>query len=104
MTGYVYIMTNAPDGVLYIGVTSDLVKRVYEHRQGMIKGFTSKYHCKRLVYYECYDRISDAIQREKNMKHYLRQWKVDLITSQNPGWCDLYEEILGSSLRMTELI
>ena len=88
--GWVYIMTNRPNGTLYIGVTSDLARRVWEHREGLIEGFTKRYGLKRLVYAERYDDIRIAIQREKNMKHWPRTWKVRLILRDNPEWEDLY--------------
>ncbi len=91
MGGYVYIMTNKPNGVLYTGVTNDISRRAYEHREGLYKGFTKQYGCKRLVYYEFYDDISHAIQREKNIKHWSRAWKVRLFIGSNPEWADLYE-------------
>ncbi len=91
---YVYIMTNDRNGTLYVGVTSDLPKRVYEHKNSIMKGFTSKYHLNKLVYYEVFDDELTAIQREKNLKKYNRNWKKDLIESQNPEWADLYEKIL----------
>src|SRR5690242_3494589 len=79
MGGFVYMMSNRPDGVLYVGVTSDLVRRCYEHKQGTIKGFTQRYGLKSLVYYEAFDNIRDAIQREKSIKHWPRAWKVRTI-------------------------
>ena len=88
--GYVYIMTNRPDGILYVGVTSDLVRRVFEHRSGFIAGFTKRYGLKRLVYFERFDDIRDAIQREHNIKHWPRAWKVRMIVAENPDWNDLY--------------
>jgi putative endonuclease len=91
--GWVYMMTNHPDGVLYIGVTSDLARRVSEHREGRAKGFTRRHGLKRLVYTEFFEDIRDAIQREKNMKHYSRAWKVGLILETNRYWCDLYETL-----------
>ena len=91
--GYVYIMTNRPNGTLYIGVTSDLIQRAYQHREGLVQGFTKRYGLKRLVYFEQYDDIRDAIQREKNMKHWPRAWKVRLILKSNPTWRDLFEEL-----------
>ncbi|MBY0354648.1 MAG: GIY-YIG nuclease family protein [Rickettsiales bacterium] len=94
MVGYVYIMTNRKDGVLYTGVTADLIRRVYEHKEGVVEGFTKRYHLKTLVYFERHDDIEAALQREKNIKHYVRQWKIDLIQQQNPLWHDLYPEIL----------
>jgi putative endonuclease len=89
--GYVYIVTNRRNGTLYVGVTSDLPRRAFEHREGVIDGFTKRYGLKRLVYYEDFDDIRDAIQREKNMKHWPRAWKVRLIHAMNPDWSDLYE-------------
>ena len=93
MAAYVYILTNRKDGTLYIGVTSDLVKRVYEHKEGFVAGFTKRYNLKKLVYYEVFDDIYNALQREKNLKHWVRAWKIALIEKQNPEWKDLYEEI-----------
>ena len=90
MGGWVYIMTNRPDGVLYIGVTSDLVRRVYEHRAGVIAGFTKRYGLKRLVYFERHEEILAAIAREKAMKAWKRAWKVALITAENGSWADLF--------------
>jgi len=89
MGGYVYILTNRPSGTLYVGVTSDLVRRVAEHREGVVKGFTKQYSLKRLVYFEVYDDIRIAIQRERSMKHWSRTWKVRLILQSNPQWDDL---------------
>ena len=94
MGGYVYILTNRPNGTLYVGVTSDLVRRVAEHREGAVKGFPKTYGLKRLVYFEVYDDIRTAIQREKNMKHWSRTWKVRLILQSNPQWNDLFEALL----------
>ena len=93
MSGFVYFMTNRPNGVLYTGVTSDLTRRVSEHRQGVYPGFTKRYGLKRLVYYEAFDDIRDAIQREKTIKHYSRAWKVGLILETNRDWRDLYEDL-----------
>ena len=91
--GWVYMMTNRPNGVLYTGVTSDLARRVFEHGEGLMKGFTKRYGLKRLVYVEFFEDIRAAIQREKNMKHYSRAWKVGLIIDVNPEWRDLYEDL-----------
>lgn len=91
--GWVYIMTNRPNGILYVGVTSDLARRVWEHREGVLDGFTKKYNLKRLVYAESYDDVAAAIRREKNLKHWSRSWKVQLILAQNPNWDDLYERL-----------
>jgi putative endonuclease len=93
-SGCIYVMTNRANGILYVGVTSDLIRRVYEHREGVGGGFTSKYGLKMLVYFEQYDDIRDAIQRERNMKHSPRTWKVGLILKNNPQWRDLFEELI----------
>ncbi len=93
MGGAVYIMTNKPNGTLYVGVTSDLSRRVFEHREGIYPGFTKDYGLKMLVYYEHFDDIREAIQREKTMKHWRRTWKVQLILELNPVWADLYETL-----------
>jgi len=93
MTGYfVYILTNKPRGTLYVGITSNLVRRIYEHREGLMPGFTKRYGLKKLVYFERYDDPNSAIQREKNVKHWSRAWKLDLITGANPQWRDLYAD------------
>ena len=86
----VYIMASGQHGTIYIGVTSDLARRVYEHREGLVPGFTKKYECKRLVWYDTFDLMTDAIQREKSMKRWLREWKVNLIELHDPQWGDLY--------------
>jgi putative endonuclease len=87
---WVYIVTNRPCGVLYTGVTADLARRVDQHRSGVVHGFTAKYRLVRLVYYEQHDEILAAIQREKNIKHWPRAWKIHLIEQMNPDWSDLY--------------
>ncbi|WP_411036851.1 GIY-YIG nuclease family protein [Shinella sp. BYT-45] len=92
MAGYVYILTNQKNGTLYIGVTSDLERRVHEHREKRAPGFTAHYNCTRLVWYEEHDSIGTAIQREKSLKRWYRQWKVELIEAMNPQWRDLYPE------------
>jgi len=89
----VYIMSSKPRGTLYIGVTSDLVRRVYEHRNGLVDGFTHKYDVKMLVYFEIYDYVHTALQREKTLKHWKREWKIRLIEELNPQWEDLWETI-----------
>ena len=91
---WVYILTNRPNGTLYIGVTSDLARRIWEHRQGVADGFTKRYGLKRLVYVESYEDIRLAIQREKNLKHWSRAWKVRLIQDANPEWQDLYSQLM----------
>jgi putative endonuclease len=95
MSAWVYILASKPGGTLYIGVTNDLIRRVFEHREGLVAGFTKRYGVKSLVYYEQHDTIPLAIQREKNIKHWPREWKIDLIMSMNPDWRDLYSDICG---------
>ena len=92
--GYTYMMTNASNKVLYIGVTSDLKRRITEHKEGSASAFTRKYRCHKLVYYECFSDIEQAIIREKQLKNYHREWKEQLIEGLNPEWKDLYEEIV----------
>ena len=91
--GWVYIMTNRANGTLYVGVTSNLSRRASEHREGLIDGFTKQYGLKLLVYYEWHDDIRAAIQREKNIKHWSRAWKVRLILDFNPDWRDRYADL-----------
>jgi putative endonuclease len=91
--GFVYVMSNRPGGVLYVGVTADLARRAWEHREGVFEGFTKRYALKRLFWFEVHDDIRTAIRREKNIKHWSRVWKVDLITGANPEWRDLFDEI-----------
>jgi putative endonuclease len=86
----VYIMANRRNGTIYTGVTSDLARRVYEHREGLYRGFTKTYGVKKLVWYQPHDSITAAIQREKRIKKYPRQWKLNLIEERNPHWVDLY--------------
>ena len=90
---WIYILTNRPNGVLYVGVTSNLARRIWEHREGVVESFTKRYGLKRLVYVERHANILTVIQREKNMKHWSRTWKVRLILAANPGWDDLYGRI-----------
>jgi len=92
--GYIYIMTNKPNGTLYVGVTSDILKRVYEHKNSLVDGFTKRYNLKTLVYFELFDSIEDAIVREKQLKGGSRAKKVALIEAANPTWRELYDEIL----------
>jgi len=87
--GYVYILASKKNGTLYVGVTSDLNKRVFEHKNDVLGGFTSKYGVKTLVWYEEHDRITDAITQEKRIKNWRRQWKINLIEKHNPDWEDL---------------
>jgi putative endonuclease len=92
--GYVYIMTNPGNTVLYTGITSNLISRVHQHKNKDIKGFTTKYNLVKLVYFECGDDIRSAITREKQIKAGSRARKIALIESMNPDWHDLYEELL----------
>jgi len=88
-------MASKKKGTLYIGVTSDLIKRVYEHKNDLVDGFTKKYGIHNLVYYEQTEDVNSAIQREKRLKAWKRQWKIELIEQMNPNWKDLYNEIMG---------
>ena len=91
---YVYILASRKNGTLYTGVTSDLLKRIYEHKQNLMDGFTKKYHVHNLVYYEVHNDIGEAIAREKQIKKWKRRWKIELIEKMNPHWKDLYDEII----------
>jgi len=90
---YVYILANKQKGTLYLGVTSDLIKRVWQHKNGWVEGFTKKYGVKRLVYYEVHENAESAIQREKQVKKWRRAWKMKLIEDKNSEWRDLYFDI-----------
>lgn len=90
---YLYILASRPGGTLDVGVTNDLIRRVYEHKSKLVKGFTLRYGIDRLVHFEIYATARDAIQREKNIKHWPRSWKTQLIAKSNPSWNDLYEDI-----------
>ena len=92
--GYIYILTNASNKVLYVGVTNSLVRRISEHSEGRGSLFTQKYNCTKLVYYESFPDIDQAIAREKTIKHYKREWKEELINRINPDWRDLSGEIV----------
>ncbi len=94
MGGWVYMMTNKPNGVLYVGVMAELVRRVHEHREGLVDGFTKRYGLKRLVWFERHEEIAVAIAREKQLKNWPRAWKVRLIVHMNPVWDDLYDGIV----------
>ena len=89
---YVYIMTNKNNQVFYIGLTNNLIRRVYEHKAKIIKGFTAKYNINKLVYYENFNNPNEAIKREKQLKNWHRDWKINLISEFNNEWRDLYEE------------
>ena len=90
---YVYILASRPGGALYVGVTNDLVRRVHEHKRGMVEGHTKRYRIDQLVHFEAYDTAYQAIQREKNIKHWPRVWKNRLIIERNPTWRDLFNEL-----------
>ncbi len=89
----VYILTNKRNGTLYVGVTSNLVKRIWEHKNKVVEGFTQKYDLKKLVWYELHETMESAIQREKAVKYWKRYWKLKAIEEMNPDWRDLYEEL-----------
>lgn len=91
---YVYILANHKQGTLYVGITSDLVKRVFEHKDHTVKGFTAKYNIDQLMYYETYQDPENAIKREKRLKKYTRTAKIELIEKGNPNWEDLYQKII----------
>lgn len=93
MPYYVYLMASRRNGTLYLGVTNNLVRRVYEHKNKVVPGFTSRYGVDRLVWFECYDDPENAIAREKDIKKWRRAWKLRLIEQMNPDWRDLYDEI-----------
>jgi putative endonuclease len=92
---YVYFLASRPGGAIYVGITNDLVRRVYEHKSGAVKGHTKRYGIDRLVHFEAYDDVRNALQREKNIKHWPRAWKTKLILEQNPSWRDLFEDVAG---------
>jgi len=91
---YVYILASGKHGTLYIGVTNDLIRRVYEHREKLVPGFTKEYDVVKLVYYEVFDGPESAILREKRLKRWRRDWKVELIERDNPNWDDLYSQLI----------
>jgi putative endonuclease len=91
---FAYILTNRPKGVLYVGVTNNLARRIWEHRTKVVPGFTSKYGVTRLVYFEEYASILEARAREQTLKHWRRAWKFKLIEGMNPTWRDLYDELI----------
>ncbi len=94
MQFYVYILSNVRRGVLYTGITSDLVRRNFEHREKAVDGFAERHGATRLVYFECHQTAEAAITREKAIKRWRREWKFELIESGNPGWDDLWDEII----------
>jgi putative endonuclease len=90
---YVYLLASQKHGTLYVGVTSNLLGRVYQHKTDVVRGFTRRYHVHLLVWFECYDDPLTAIAREKEIKKWRREWKINLIESTNPEWLDLYEAL-----------
>jgi putative endonuclease len=94
MQYYVYILANKKNGTLYVGVTSNLIKRVFEHKSDFVEGFTKKYQVHNLMYYEVTESVESAIAREKQIKKWHRDWKIRLIEKENPEWKDLYSEIV----------
>lgn len=92
----VYILASRPNGTLYIGVTSDLIQRVWQHKNDLADGFTKKYNVHTLVWYEQHPAMETAIQREKSLKEWKREWKLRLIEDRNPEWKDLYDDLLGA--------
>jgi putative endonuclease len=91
---YVYILASKKNGVLYVGVTNDLARRIYEHKKKLVAGFTSRYNVDKLVYAQEFNDISEAILYEKRLKKWNRQWKINLIEENNPGWDDLYGDVV----------
>ncbi|MBL1320603.1 MAG: GIY-YIG nuclease family protein [Methylophaga sp.] len=89
----VYMLANKKNGTLYIGVTSDIIKRIWEHKNDLVEGFTQKYHIHNLVWFELHENMDSAITREKKLKRWMRDWKVTLIETNNPDWLDLYSSI-----------
>ena len=98
-TYYVYIMASKRNGTLYIGVTNDLIRRVYEHKNNLVEGFTNKFRVHKLVYWEQSENVDSALQREKQLKKWNRQWKLALIEEHNANWQDLYEQLLLATNR-----
>lgn len=92
---YVYILTSKRNGTLYVGVTSNLVKRIWEHKNKLVEGFSKRYGIDKLVYYEQFRDVESAIKREKRLKNYNRRWKLELIEKLNPEWKDLYEDMIA---------
>jgi len=101
MNPCVYLLASQKNGTLYIGVTSDLVQRIWQHREGLAEGFTKKYNVKTLVWYEQHATMESAITREKALKKWNRAWKLDLIEKTNPQWRDLWSEIIGATGPLT---
>jgi putative endonuclease len=96
-TYYVYILASKRNGTLYIGVTNNLERRLYEHKNNLVEGFTNKYSVHHLIYYESANDINAALQREKQLKRWTRKWKIELIEKVNPDWCDLSDDFVLES-------
>ena len=94
MTYFVYILASKPRGTLYVGVTNNLIRRVFEHKNNLIEGFTERYDVNLLVWYELSESIESAIAYEKKLKRWRREWKIEMIEKQNPKWVDLYQKII----------
>ena len=94
MTYFVYILASKPRGTLYVGVTNNLIRRVFEHKNNLIEGFTERYDVNLLVWYELSESIESAIAYEKKLKRWRREWKIEMIEEQNPEWVDLYQQII----------
>jgi len=94
---YVYMLASKRNGTLYVGVTNDLMRRVWEHKNGYVKGFTHDYNVRRLVWFELHQDIHEAIAREKRIKRWRRKWKLAQIEDENPAWRDLYEDMIAAS-------
>jgi putative endonuclease len=101
---YVYILCSSKNGTLYIGVTNDLNRRIQIHKKRLIPGFTQQYGVECLVYYEIFESITAAIRREKQLKKWNRQWKIQLIEKVNPGWIDLFDSSLGPRFREDDVV
>jgi putative endonuclease len=95
MQSYLYILSNQPRGTLYVGVTSDLIKRTWQHKEAFVDGFSAKYGLKTLVWYEIHEDINEAIKREKQLKKWNRIWKIEMVEKSNPDWRDLYPELVS---------
>jgi putative endonuclease len=94
---WIYVMTNEPRGVLYVGMTSDLPRRAFEHREGHLEGFTNRYNLNRLVYFEEHNEADVAARRERAMKRWRRDWKIELIERFNPTWADLFDQVVRNA-------
>ena len=103
LTAYVYMLASKKHGTLYVGVTTDLVGRIVQHREGLKPGFTQRYGVKRLVWFEAYESIIPAIQRQKSLKKYRREWKINLIERDNPNWDDLFPALVREDGPLSQL-